>query len=84
MSQHTLTIRHGCVEFIYADELAPLLELGAATVARASAVEPARMEDGRLGWDATILDTGVVLGPYPTRVEALDAEVAHLKATRGL
>ena len=80
---HTMAIRHGRLAFIYADDLACLLPLGAATVTRASAVEPAPMGD-IIGWAATMVDDGVVLGPYATRQEALDAEVAHLKATRGL
>jgi hypothetical protein len=80
---HTITIRHGGrLEFIYADALAPLLPLGTATVARVSAVEPTPLGDS-LGWQAT-MDDGVVLGPFRLRQEALDAEVAHLKATRGL
>jgi hypothetical protein len=78
---HTITIRPGGrLEFIYADELAPLLALGAASIARASHVEPAPG-----GWTADMTPSGgPVLGPFPLRQTALDAEVAWLKAHRGL
>lgn len=81
MDTHHLTVRHGALTFIYADPLAPLLALGAATVRRVSHVEPVQSVSLRgIGWSATMVDTGVVLGPFPTRQEALDAEIAYLKA----
>jgi hypothetical protein len=80
---HTIAVREGRLEFIFSDDLACLLPLGAARVTRASAVEPTRMGDG-IGWIATMVDDGVALGPYATRQDALDAEVAHLKTMLGL
>jgi len=77
-----LTIHSGgAIRFIYADALVPLLALGTATVERASHVEPAPMPDGSIGWSATIIADGEVLGPFPTRAEALAAEVAYLEAS---
>lgn len=80
---HTITIRDGRLAFIFSDDLACLLPLGAATVERASAVEPAPF-NGSIGWTAKLLDDGTVLGPYPTRQDALDAERDWLRANRGL
>lgn len=70
---HTVTIRtDGSLQFIYDDELAPLLALGQATVTRASHVEPAAGG----GWTADMspVEPGIVLGPFPLRSEALAAE----------
>lgn len=40
MSEHTIRIEGGAAEFVYSDELEPLLREGEATVTRASHVEP--------------------------------------------
>lgn len=67
----------GVVRFVYDDALAPLLEQGAATVRRASHVEPAA--DGR-SWTADLTPSaGPVLGPFPTRGAAVDAEVEWIR-----
>ena len=77
----TLRITEGRVEFVYSDALAGLLDLGAATVTRASHVEPA--PGG--GWTADMAPSGgPVLGPFALRAEALAAEVAWLAQERGL
>jgi hypothetical protein len=65
----------GLLKFVYDDELAGLLELGASQIRRASHVEPTT-----LGWTADLSPSGSfdVLGPFPRRTEALQAEVAWL------
>ena len=78
---HTITINpDGSLQFIYDDDLAPLLSIGQATTRRASHVEPAASE----GWTADMspVQSGVVLGPFRLRSEALAAERALL-AERG-
>jgi hypothetical protein len=66
----------GTVEFLYEDGLRSLLALGRATIARASHVEPTA--DGR--WTADLSPRGgPLLGPFPLRQEALDAERAWLE-----
>jgi hypothetical protein len=66
----------GELTFIYADELAFLLELGDAKIKRASHVEPA--PDG--GWEADMRPVGGhVLGPFALRQTALDSEVEYLE-----
>jgi hypothetical protein len=75
---HTLTITPaGGIEFIYSDELVPLLDLGQPTIRRASHVEP--NEAGRWVADLSPVN-GPKLGPFEKRQEALDAEVAWLRA----
>jgi len=67
----------GTVEFIYDDGLRSLLELGQATITRASHVEPT--PDGR--WTADLAPRGgPVLGPFTLRQHALDAEREWLEA----
>jgi hypothetical protein len=64
---------------IYSDNTASVLrEMGKTKVRRMSHVEPT--DDGQ-GWTADMSPTGtaLVLGPFSTRQEALDAEVAWLK-----
>lgn len=51
--EHTILIHDGKIEFVYSDELAPLLELGDATVERVSHVEPS----GK-GWLADMAPVG--------------------------
>jgi len=79
MTKHRIRARNGGLEFIYADPLAFLTKLGPSTTRRVSHVEPA--PGG--GWTADMVD-GPVLGPFPLRQQALDAEVAWLRANRGL
>lgn len=68
---------NGMVRFIYDDDLASLLQdVGALSIARASHVEP--LLDGG-GWTADMSPVnGPVLGPFPTRQEALDEETDWL------
>ena len=69
--------RGGAVEFVYADDLAALFADDDKTVVRASHVEP--LPDGS-GWTADLTPVqGPVLGPFPTRAEALAAEAAWLE-----
>jgi hypothetical protein len=66
----------GSLVFIYTDELAFLLEEGESEVTRASHVEPT--PGG--GWTADMSPVGrPVLGPFPLRQDALDAEVTALE-----
>ena len=66
----------GTVEFLYEDGLRSLLELGHATIVRASHVEPA--PDGR--WTADLSPRGgPLLGPFTLRQETLDAERVWLE-----
>lgn len=76
----------GTMRFIYADDLRPLLETGAARIDRASHVEPVRdaFLHGGTMWEADLSPvSGPVLGPYTTRQEALDAEVEWLNQNLG-
>lgn len=69
----------GFIEFVYDDELVGLLDLGEATVVRASHVEP------RAGWTADMSPSGgPVLGPFRLRSEALQAERDWLAEHCGL
>lgn len=64
----------GTIKHIYSDDLAFLSELGQSVTRRASDVEPCRG-----GWAADMgKSNGPVLGPFPLRQQALDAEVAWL------
>lgn len=75
-NKHRILIsKNGKVTFIYDDELAGLLGKGIkASITRVSNVEPC---DG--GWSATMVDDGTVLGPFPLRQQALEAEIAYLE-----
>lgn len=66
----------GTLHFIWSDKLIELLETGRGEVRRASHVEPT--DRGLWGADLSPVD-GPLLGPFRTRREALDAEVAWLK-----
>jgi len=71
----TLTIDpHGTLRCLYTEAI-PLGEIGRLHIVRASRVEP----DEQGQWYADIVD-GPLLGPYPTRSAALQAEVAHIEA----
>lgn len=70
MTHHTITIDAGQIRFLYDDDLVDLLGLGKAETRRASHVEPVPG-----GWTADMGPAGgPVLGPYPLRQQALDAE----------
>lgn len=79
MTTVTILIDGDVAQFVYDDAVADLLTLGEASIVRVSAVEPA--PGG--GWTADMLN-GDVLGPFPMRADALDAERAYLTRTRGL
>lgn len=80
-----ITITEGQMAFIYTDDLVDLLDEGVATVKRVSHVEPSPFPGGGIGWTADMSPVdGPVLGPFVTRQEALDTEVAWLKRERGL
>ena len=65
----------GDVQFIWEDALQPMLELGQPVIRRASHVEPTA--NGQ--WTADLAPLGgPLLGPFPLRQSALDAEVAWL------
>lgn len=67
----------GTLQFIWRDDLAPLTELGRASVIRASHVEPSLHGDF---WTADLSPVGgPALGPFALRHEALEAEVAWLE-----
>jgi hypothetical protein len=69
--------RDGDIQFIYADTLQPLYELGSTTIRRASHVEPT--PDGQ--WSVDLAPShGPTLGPFPTRTAALTAEIHWLLA----
>jgi hypothetical protein len=66
----------GRVRAIYS-EVIDLEALGRPAITRASHVEP----DGEGRWHADLRPVGgPVLGPYPLRSQALEAEVAWLEA----
>jgi hypothetical protein len=69
----TASIKDGVLSFIYDDAQADLLTEGVSTIERVSNVEPVPG-----GWKA-FMKNGVVLGPYPLRQEALNAEIAYLE-----
>jgi hypothetical protein len=72
----------GEVTAIYSDALADLCDEGAATITRASHVEPVVLENpaGEVesGWAAT-MNNGIMIGPFRLRQTALDAEVDYLE-----
>jgi hypothetical protein len=70
----------GTLTAIWDDELAGLLSEGQPTISRVSHVEPT--QDGQ--WTADLSPVnGPVLGPYPLRREALDAELVWLRESMG-
>jgi len=70
MTNITIT-PNGDLQFIYSDDLQPLLELGQPTVRRVSHVEPNQYGQ----WTADMSPVaGPLLGPYVYRGDALDAE----------
>lgn len=80
----------GDLVFVYADELAGIAaELGDCIVARASHVEPVRSLLPGAGHPATYWTAdmspsgGPVLGPFPFRSDALEAEREWLEANLG-
>jgi len=69
---------NGLVQFIWNDELSVLLEEGPAEVRRVSHVE---FDASTQGWTADLSPVnGPTLGPFPTRQDALAAEVEWLRA----
>jgi hypothetical protein len=65
----------GCVRCLYTETI-PLEVLGQLAISRGSHVEPTA--DGQ--WQADLAPvSGPILGPFPTRSQALAAEVAWLE-----
>lgn len=72
----TIVVSGGKARFIYSDDLLGLTAMGKQTTRRASHVEPTDE-----GWIADLTPVnGPVLGPFPTRSEALQMEVDWLKS----
>ena len=68
----------GTVQFLYYDELKPLLNIGEAQVTRASHVDPEMTVDG-LKWFADLAPVkGPKLGPFDTRDIAIEHEIDWL------
>ena len=66
----------GTVIHIYTEEL-DLSNIGKPTTKRASCVEPGK--DSKWTADMSLSNNGPILGPFPTRKEALAAEVEWLE-----
>lgn len=65
----------GTIKLIYEDAMRGLIHEGRSNIRRVSHVEPT--SDGQ--WEADLSPVnGPVFGPFDTRQEALDAEVAYL------
>jgi hypothetical protein len=62
----------GTIKFVYNDDLRGLMTEGKATTKRVSHVEPD--DDGKWVADMSPIRPNVMLGPFETRWEALDAE----------
>lgn len=77
MNISLLVAPDGTLEFIYNDSLRPLFDLGRPEIRRASFVEPTA--NGQWAADMSPVAAGVILGPFVTRQEALDAETAWLR-----
>ena len=74
MNEIKIAIKGDQIKFIYSDDLLGLLDQGDHQITRASHVEPTPE-----GWVADMAPSGgSKLGPYRTRKEALEAEVAWL------
>ena len=78
MKQIVLNIdSNGVIQFVYDDELKPLIEAGEAEIRRASHVEPTN----RGKWIADLSPVGGTrIGPCATRDEAIASEVAQLNS----
>lgn len=66
----------GTIQFVWDDELAPLIHVGHAKIRRASDVEPVSVFgfiQSRWCADMSRSD-GPLLGPFPLRGQAIDAE----------
>lgn len=68
--------KDGTLTMIYDDDLSDLLEKGPHTIQRVSHVEP---DQCGYGWSATMVEDGMVLGPYWKRSQALAAEREYLE-----
>jgi hypothetical protein len=79
-NQIKLLIGNGKITGIYSDALIPLIESGKSNVRRVSHVEPSNSSQTfGMEWTATMLDYNTVLGPFPSRAQALDAEIKFLE-----
>ena len=66
----------GIITTIYEDDLIPLFNKANVAIRRASHVEPTN--DGQWIADMSPTQPGLILGPYVTRKEALNAELEWL------
>lgn len=66
--------KEGDIQFIYSDELQPLMNEGKTEICRASHVEPVNDNSGTWYADLTPI-FGPVLTGFSTRQQALEAEV---------
>lgn len=64
----------GTISSIYDDALANLCQQGNTKITRMSNVEPCIDS----GWNAIMYD-GIILGPFPLRQTALNAEIQYIK-----
>jgi hypothetical protein len=74
---YTIAIEQdGSLTFVHSDQVAAMLApLGQVTIKRASHVEP----NEQAQWEADMSPSGgETLGPFPTRTQALSAEVEWL------
>jgi len=79
-SQIKLLIGNGKITGIYSDALIPLIESGLSNVRRVSNVEPSNScQTFGMEWTATMIDYDTVLGPFPSRAQALEAEIKFLE-----
>jgi len=76
LTQMQIIVKDGQIRFIYSDDLQPLLKQGDAMINRVSHVEPT--PDGQWQADLSPVAPGLLLGPFPTRKEALAKEVQWL------
>lgn len=81
---HTIRVTDVGLEFIYADDLRFLNQLGRTETKRASHVEPDPDRPSYWLADMSPVSPGVVLIGFETRAAALEAEVAWLKQNKGL
>lgn len=69
----------GSLQFVYSDEVAEAVRpLGTASIFRASHVEPTADGAGWLADMFPISGKSTILGPFPTRAAALQAEIGWL------
>jgi hypothetical protein len=72
--------KDGQLSAIYSDDLTALMSLGQSKIRRASHVEPTNQNQTfGVEWSVELVHDGTVLGPFPSRAAALDAEVEYIE-----